>query len=290
MMPSLDSARASAARVLRDRGIGTAALDARALLTAATGLSLEALIAKGREPLGPAAGTRFQGYVARRLAGEPVSRIRGTREFYGRDFRIGPQTLDPRPDTETLVAAVLDIVGREARAGRPLRILDLGTGSGCILTTLLAELPDATGVGADISPGALRLARANAESVGVADRARFAVSDWFEALAGRYDIIVSNPPYIASDEIGGLAPEVAEHDPLAALDGGPDGLDAYRRIAAGAPAFLVPGGHLLVEIGYTQGDAVTGLFERAGLAVAEDGIVADLAGHPRCVCARTSEA
>ncbi|HML93058.1 peptide chain release factor N(5)-glutamine methyltransferase [Methyloceanibacter sp.] len=290
MMPSLDSARASAARVLRDRGIGTAALDARALLTAATGLSLEALIAKGREPLGPAAGTRFQGYVARRLAGEPVSRIRGTREFYGRDFRIGPQTLDPRPDTETLVAAVLDIVGREARAGRPLRILDLGTGSGCILTTLLAELPDATGVGADISPGALRLARANAESVGVADRARFAVSDWFEALAGRYDIIVSNPPYIASDEIGGLAPEVAEHDPLAALDGGPDGLDAYRRIAAGAPAFLVPGGHLLVEIGCTQGDAVTGLFERAGLAVAEDGIVADLAGHPRCVCARTSEA
>lgn len=294
MTPSLDSARASAARVLRDRGIGTAALDARALLTAATGLSLEALIAKGREPLGRDAETRFQAYVARRLAGEPVSRIRGTREFYGRDFRIGPQTLDPRPDTETLVATVLDIVvldivGRDARAGRPLRILDLGTGSGCILLTLLAELPDATGVGADISPGALRLARANAESLGVADRARFAASDWFEALAGRYDIIVSNPPYIASAEIGGLAPEVAEHDPRAALDGGSDGLDAYRRIAAGAPAFLVAGGHLLVEIGCTQGEAVTGLFERAGLAVAQSGIVADLAGHPRCVCAKMAE-
>ena len=234
MTPSLDSARSSAARVLRDRGIGTAALDARVLLTTATGLSLEALIAKGGEPIGRDAEMRFQGYVARRLAGAPVSRIRGTREFYGRDFRIGPQTLDPRPDTETLIAAVLDLVGQEKRTGRPLRILDLGTGSGCILITLLAELPDASGVGADISPGALRLARANAESMGVADRARFAVSDWFEALAGRFDIIVSNPPYVASAEIGGLAPEVATACTQAVTIPGSGAVESLNVSVAGA--------------------------------------------------------
>ena len=290
MMPSLDSARASATRLLRDGGVDTAALDARVLLTAATGLPLEALIAQGREPLGQDAETRFHGYLARRLAGEPVSRIRGKREFYGRDFRIDQQTLDPRPDTETLIAAVLDLVSGEKRTGQALRILDLGTGSGCILITLLAELPNATGTGVDICAGALRLARENAEALGVLDRARFAISNWFEALAGRYDVIVSNPPYIASAEIDGLGPEVARHDPRAALDGGSDGLDAYRRIAADAAAFLAPGGHLFVEIGCTQGDAVTALFDRAGLAVADNGIVADLAGRPRCVCAKLLEA
>lgn len=288
MSLSLQSAQARAAQVLREGGIDTAALDARALLKAATGLSLEALIVNSRAPLSAPCEQRFDDYVSRRLAGEPVSRIRGTREFYGRDFKIDAHTLDPRPDTETLVAAVLDLAGSDGFRGRPLRLLDLGTGSGCILVTLLAELPEAVGTGTDINPGALELAQGNAAALGVADRAQFAAADWFEGLTGRYDIIVSNPPYIASAEIAGLAPEVACHDPLAALDGGADGLDAYRRIAAGAPRFLVPGGALLVEIGCTQAASVVDIFRAAGLIVAEDGVRSDLAGLPRCVRAKFS--
>lgn len=288
MSLSLQSAQARATQVLRDGGIDTAALDARALLKVATGMSLEALIVNGRAPLSAPCETRFDDYVARRLAGEPVSRIRGTREFYGRDFKIDAHTLDPRPDTETLVTAVLDQAGSDGFRGRPLRLLDLGTGSGCILVTLLAELPEAVGTGTDINPGALELARDNAAALGVGDRARFAAADWFEGLAGHYDIIVSNPPYIASAEIEGLAPEVARHDPLAALDGGTDGLDAYRRIAAGAPRFLAPGGALVVEIGCTQAGSVVDIFRAGGLIVADDGVRSDLAGLPRCVCAKLS--
>jgi len=285
---SLQLAQARAAQVLRDGGIDTAALDARALLRAATGLSFEALIVNGRAPLSPPSAERLEGYVARRLAGEPVSRIRGTREFYGRDFKIDRNTLDPRPDTETLVAATLEVAGSYGLLSRPLRLLDLGTGSGCILVTLLAELPEAAGTGTDINPGALEMARDNAAAHGVADRALFVASDWFEGLTGRYDIIVSNPPYIASAEIAGLAPEVARHDPLAALDGGADGLDAYRRIAAAAPQFLAPGGALIVEIGYTQAESVADIFRAGGLIVANDNVRFDLAGRPRCVCAKFS--
>lgn len=288
MSLSLQLAQARAAQVLRDGGIDTAALDARALLRAATGLSFEALIVNGRAPLSPPSAERLEGYVARRLAGEPVSRIRGTREFYGRDFKIDRNTLDPRPDTETLVAAVLDLAGSDGLLGRPLRLLDLGTGSGCILVTLLAELPEAAGTGTDINPGALEMARDNAAAHGVADRALFVASDWFQGLTGRYDIIVSNPPYVASAEIAGLAPEVARHDPLAALDGGADGLDAYRRIAASAPQFLAPGGALIVEIGYTQAESVADIFGAGGLIVADDNVRLDLAGRPRCVCAKFS--
>ena len=288
MSLSLQSAQARAAQILRDGGIDTAALDARALLKTATGLPLEALIVKGREPLGAPSGKRLDEYVARRLAGEPVSRIRGSREFYGRDFKIDPNTLDPRPDTETLVDAALGLARGEDLSGRDLRLLDLGTGSGCILLTLLAELPDATGTGTDINPGALAVAGHNAKALGVADRARFVAADWFEGLTGRYDLIVSNPPYIASAEIEALSPEVARHDPRAALDGGADGLDAYRRIAARAERFLAPDGVLLVEIGSTQAGSVAELFRAAGLIVADDGVLTDLAGRPRCVCAKFS--
>ena len=288
MSLNLQSAQARAAKMLRRSGIDTAALDARVLLKTATGLSFESLIVNGRDPIGPQSERRFQDYVARRLAGEPVSRIRGTREFYGRDFRIDPHTLDPRPDTETLIAAVLDLVGRESLSGRALRLLDLGTGSGCILVTLLAELPEATGVGVDHCPGALRVAHDNALALGVGDRARFVAANWFEGLAGRYNIVVSNPPYIASAEIEGLALEVARHDPRVALDGGADGLDAYRRIADGAARFLDPEGSLLVEIGCTQAQAVTEIFRKERLLVAENRVQTDLGGHPRCICAKSS--
>jgi len=278
---TLDAAHVAAARALRDGGIDTPGLDARVLLCHSTGLSHEAVIAQGSEPLPPAAAARLTDYVTRRLAGEPVSRIKGYREFYGRDFRIDPHTFDPRPDTETLIGAALRIVAEEGLDTRPLKLLDLGTGSGCILLTLLAELPNAEGLGTDLSPGALRLAAVNAGRLGVDGRTRFVAADWFEGLSGQFDLILANPPYIAAGEIAALSPEVAGHDPKAALDGGADGLDAYRCIAAQAAAFLAPGGHLLVEIGPTQAQAVAGLFRAAGLAVDEDGALLDLAGRPR---------
>jgi release factor glutamine methyltransferase len=275
-----------AARRLRAGGVETPALDARILLRHATGLTHEALIAHGRDPLSPKHAARFGNFVARRLSGEPVSRIVGAREFYGRAFRIDRHTLDPRPDTETLVDAALEIaVGRK----RPLRVLDLGTGSGCILVTLLAELPEASGLGTDASPETLAVARENSARFGVAERAAFLVADWFDGIGGRFDLIVSNPPYIPRGDIDGLAREVAGHDPRGALDGGVDGLDAYRRIAAGATGALTPGGHLFVEIGAGQADTVCGLLQDAGLVLDEGGVLADLAGRPRCIAAMSPE-
>ena len=287
MTATLDAIHAAATKTLADGGIDTPALDARVLLKSVTGLTLEGLISGGREPLPLAQAVRFSEYVNRRLSGEPVSRIRGSREFYGRDFHIDPHTLDPRPDTETLIEAALATAARQDMNERPLQVLDLGTGSGCILVTLLAELPDAVGTGVDISPSALACAEGNARRLGVARRARFVAADWFEGLTGRFDLIVSNPPYIESAEITALAPEVARHDPRAALDGGPDGLDAYRRIAEKAADFLAPGGHLLVEIGPTQPQAVADLFRAAGLVLEREPVVFDLAGRPRCIHAQS---
>ena len=284
MTKTLDAAHVAATRLLRDAGMDTAALDARLLLCHATGLGHEDIIARSRETLSPAAAARLETFVARRLGGEPVSRIRGVREFYGREFLIDAETLDPRPDTETLIAVALDLVARR-EAERPLRLLDLGTGTGCILLTLLAELPQAEGIGTDISEGALACAAANARRLGVAARAGFVRADWLDGVAGPFDLIVANPPYIADAEIDGLAPEVAAHDPRAALDGGPDGLEAYRRIAAGALAALRPEGHLLVEIGAGQGRAVQGLFRAVGLELEADALRLDLGRRPRCVVA-----
>jgi release factor glutamine methyltransferase len=287
---TVEATRARAARALRAGGVETPALDARLLLCHATGLSHEALIAHGRAMLEPDAAARFDGYIARRLTGAPVSRIRGFREFYGRSFRIDAQTLDPRPDTETLIEAALDLVAQNGWRQRKLKILDLGTGSGCLLLTLLAELPRAEGLGTDLSEGALQTAAGNARRLGLGSRARFAAANWLQGVDGRFDLIVSNPPYIASAEIAELAPEVAAHDPRLALDGGPDGLDAYRRIAQEALGALRPGGCFLVEIGAAQGETVPALLSAAGLEVWDDGIRRDLAGRPRCVLAgRPSE-
>ena len=285
MTKTLDRVQVTTARALRDAGAETPALDARLLLCLATGLTHEALIAHGQEPIAPEEAARLAGYVARRLDGEPVSRIRGTRDFYGRDFLIDACTLDPRPDTETLVDAALDTIAQNGWKDRPLELLDLGTGSGCILLTLLAELPQAEGVGTDASEGALRVAAENARRLGVAPRARFLAADWLDGMEGQFDLIVSNPPYIPSAEIAGLAREVAAYDPRPALDGGADGLDAYRRIAEGAGALLAPGGQLLVEIGASQADAVLALLREAGFPVGEASVRWDLAGRPRCILA-----
>ncbi|MGH6826457.1 peptide chain release factor N(5)-glutamine methyltransferase [Methyloceanibacter sp.] len=272
-----------AARAFREAGIETPELDARLLLCHAAGLSHEAYVAGPNDTLTPDAAARLGAYVARRLAGEPVSRIIGFREFYGRPFRIDASTLDPRPDTETLIEAALGLVDREA----PLDILDLGTGSGCILITLLAELPQATGVGLDLSLPALALAWANARALGVGTRACFIASDWLEAVEGAFDLVVANPPYLTSADMAGLAPEVRDHDPRSALDGGPDGLSAYRRILPGLHKALRPGGFALFEIGPDQADAVLPLLGGAGLVVEEgQHLWHDLAGRPRVAGAR----
>jgi release factor glutamine methyltransferase len=274
-----------AARILREAGIETPELDARLLLCHAAGLSHETYIARAREALPADAAPRLKDAIARRLAREPVARILGWREFYGRSFILGKDTLDPRPDTETLVEAALDIVRERGWQERPLRLLDLGTGTGCILVTLLAELPFAAGLGTDLSLGALAIAAANAEAHEVGARASFAAADWLDAVSGKFDLILSNPPYVEAGEIAGLATEVAAHDPRLALDGGPDGLEAYRRIAMRARDALTKDGRLLVEIGPGQEDDVGAIFARAGLTFKRGEGRRDLAGRPRVVVA-----
>ena len=285
MPDSVRQAFVETASVLREAGIETPELDARLLVCHAAALTHESFVARAGEALQPEAAARLEALVRRRASREPISRITGTREFYGRSFLVDESALDPRPDTETLIEVALAVIEKTGRREEPLRLLDLGTGTGCILLTLLAELPKARGLGTDLSPAALRLAEANARRLGVADRASFLASDWLDAIHGEFDLIVSNPPYIASGEIERLAPEVAHHDPYLALDGGADGLEAYRRIAAGAARLLAPKGAILVEIGASQAPAVAGLLRDGGFLVENDGPSFDLGGRPRVVVA-----
>jgi release factor glutamine methyltransferase len=280
---TLNRAFASAAGVLCRAGIETPELDARILLCHAAGLSHEAYIARAGDALSPETAARLEQAIARRLAREPVSRILGMREFYGREFTIGPEALDPRADTETLIEAALAEVEARGGRGQPLKLLDLGTGTGCLLITLLAELPRARGLGTDKSGAALAIAAANAMRLGVAERASFVAADWLDGLDGKFDLVVSNPPYIASGEIAGLPTDVSAYDPQLALDGGPDGLDAYRRIAARAPQILAGQGRLIVEIGACQAEAVAKIFGSAGLEFV--GLCHDLTGRPRAIVA-----
>jgi release factor glutamine methyltransferase len=256
-------------------GIETARLDARLLLQAAAGLRYEAIIADPAQTVSDAVCRRFATLLERRRRREPVARILGEREFFGRRLQLTPATLDPRPDTETLVEEALRLLP----AGRPATVLDLGTGTGAIVIALLGERPLASGVATDLAPEALAVARANAERHGVLARLALVQADWYEGIGGRFDLIVSNPPYIRDGDIATLTPEVREHDPRAALAGGADGLDAYRDIAAGARRHLQPGGHVAVEIGAGQAPDVAVLFRSQGLGCVARR--ADLAGHIR---------
>jgi len=266
--------RAGVAR-LAGAGVPDPARDARLLLAFALGIAPDRLTLHLPEALPPEAGARFDAALARRLARQPVSQITGRRAFWGRDFRVTPDVLDPRPETETLIAAALETPFA--------RVLDLGTGSGAILLTLLAERPQATGLGTDLSPDALAVARGNARALGVGARADFRQADWFGGVAGRFDLVVSNPPYIAEAEMAALSPEVL-HEPRMALTPGGDGLDAYRAIACGLLPHLAPGGRVLVEIGPAQGAAVSALFRAAGLA--DVTILTDLDHRDRVVTGR----
>jgi release factor glutamine methyltransferase len=266
-----------AARQLSLRGIETAALDARLLLQSAAGMTHAEIVAEPDLILAPEVVAKFWLLMERRSAFEPVSRILGTREFYGREFQVKPAVLDPRADTEVLIEAALTL-GREKSL---FRILDLGTGSGAIVVTLLSELPNAAGVATDVSKAALAVAKSNAEMLGVSGRLRFVQAHWFEGLNGQFDLIISNPPYIPAEDIAGLLPDVRDFDPLGALDGGADGLAAYRMIAAGAAGYLAPQGHILMEIGAGQEIHVQRLFEALGFTL--DRQYTDLAGHVRCL-------
>lgn len=266
---------------LREAGIDTPDLDARYLLEHALGLTRTDFITKSDQTVSETDTARALALIERRVAREPVGRILGHREFWTIDLALNPDTLEPRPDTETVVEAVLKAVP-DPKA--PLSLLDLGTGTGCILLALLAELPNATGLGVDLSPLAVEAADANAVRNGLAGRARFQTGDWGNGITDRFDIVVSNPPYIPSAEIATLAPEVREHDPRRALDGGPDGLAPYRIIAAQLPALLVPGGLAAFEVGQGQAPDVAALLAAQGFT----GIAAlrDLGGIERCVRGR----
>jgi release factor glutamine methyltransferase len=248
--------------------------DLRALLAFAMGIAVDRLSLHLPDPIDDISQTRFDAALIARAAHQPVAQITGRRAFWRHDFAVSRDTLDPRPETEVLVAAALK---------SPFaKVLDLGTGTGCILLSLLADMPMAAGVGADISDAALLVAARNAQALGLTARAVFTHSDWFSTIEGRFDLIVSNPPYIAADEMAGLSPDVRLWEPHLALTPGGDGLEPYHILATGAPARLLAGGRILLEIGPTQGAAVRALLAAQGFENLH--IMTDLDGRDRVVC------
>jgi release factor glutamine methyltransferase len=275
---SATDALREAVMALQHARIETASLDARLLLQHVLGISREQLLLDHRLTLTPEQSAYYQALIEKRLRRQPVAQLTGKREFWGMDFNVSPATLDPRPDSETLIEAVLArIPARDAA----LRLLDLGTGTGCLLLALLKELPQAAGLGVDISDEALKVAKDNAASLRLARRAVFKRSRWGEAVEGRFDVIVANPPYIASAAIASLAPEVAHYEPRLALDGGADGLDCYRAIMPQLKDLLAKDGLVAFEIGMGQEKELELLARAEGLRVT--GLKEDMAGIPRCV-------
>jgi release factor glutamine methyltransferase len=277
----LAAALAAAATRLAAVGIDDARREARLLLATALGVATADVLGNPDRLLSTADQARFAALVDRRAAHEPAARLIGGREFWSLDFALAPETLVPRPDSETVVEAALAHVADRAA---PCRILDLGTGTGCLLLAVLSELPSATGIGIDIAPNAARTALRNAVALGLAGRVGFFAGAWAAAIEGRFDVILVNPPYIPSGTIAGLAPEVSRHDPRVALDGGPDGLDAYRVLAPETARLLGDDGIAVFELGAGQAAAVTATMRSAGLTIIE--VRRDLAGIERCLVLR----
>jgi len=278
---TVGSALDDAAAALAAAGFDEPRRRARRMLAAALRVSAAEIFAHPEEALTAAEEARVSEVLTRMIAREPLSRIVGKREFWGLEFVLSAETLDPRSDSESVVEAVLS---RLPDRSRTYRFLDLGTGTGCLLLALLSEFPRANGVGIDVAAGAALTARRNATLLGLADRAYFAVGDWAGAIAGGFDAVVANPPYILTRVIPELPPEVRDYDPKQALDGGPDGLLAYRAIAADLRRLLRPSGLFAAEIGLGQAEVVTGILVENGLVI--DGFAADLGGVIRCVVAR----
>jgi release factor glutamine methyltransferase len=280
---TIASARRDLGQRFRAAGLDSPELDARVLISHALGMDHAHLAAEAGRRLTREEAARIAGCAERRLAHEPVARIVGAKEFWGLELRIDGSVLVPRPDTETVVEAALAVVdARHSRTAR-LRFADIGVGSGALLLALLSELPNALGVGTDRDSRSIAVARANAVRLDLGDRASFVACDYGAALAGGLDLVVANPPYVPTHDIATLAPEVREFDPRLALDGGPDGLDAYRLLAADARRLLSPRGAIVVEIGIDQRDAVMALFDSESMSVAA--VRPDMHGIPRAVTA-----
>jgi release factor glutamine methyltransferase len=282
---TLAAKRQALTETLRQAGIDSPDADARLLIGHALGLDRTALMTNSDRALRADDVAAIDALAARRLQHEPVSRILGRKEFWSLSLDVSDAVLVPRPETETVVEAALEFIGG-ARL-KPLRLLDIGTGSGALLLALLTELSNATGIATDISPAAIAVARVNAGRLGLAERCGFVVCNIADGVTGPFDLIVSNPPYIAHGEIATLEPDVRDYDPALALDGGKDGLDAYRAIAAQAPPLLAPGGRLIVELGAGQERAVSALFTKSGLMV--EAARPDLAGIPRALSASAAQ-
>lgn len=283
-MKNLAEAVMTAKRRFAEAGLADAAFEARYLVGGLLGLSNTEVFTGGDRLLTLAETARIEDAIARRVRNEPVHRILGAREFFGLTLRLSKETLEPRPDTETLVEAILPHAQKIAVNRGAVRLLDMGTGTGAIALALVKAVPQLKAVGSDISRDALDTAAANAHLNGIADRFATSESRWFDKIEGCFDIIVSNPPYIRSDVIPDLQPDVRDFDPLAALDGGPDGLDAYRDIADGARRFLEPGGLIGLEIGYDQKETVAAIFEQQGFTLIE--AVRDYGGNDRVLVLR----
>lgn len=279
------AARRALAATFREAGLPSPELDARVLVGHALDLDHTSLATSDSRILTGREVASLDHLTARRRGGEPVARIVGIKEFWGLPLRITAATLVPRPETETVVDAALAAIDAGGQRARALRIADLGTGSGALLLALLSELPNSTGVGTDVSPAALATARDNAIRIGLHTRAHFVASDFGAALVGGFDLVVANPPYVATADIAGLAPEV-RRDPMRALDGGPDGLTCYRAIAADARRLLKSSGYLVLELGAGQEPAVAVLLQAKQLAPLP--ARADLAGIPRAITARVA--
>lgn len=277
-MGTLGAAVALAAGRLAECGIDSPRRDARRIVALAAGLPESIVLGYPERPLDPAAQRCFTALLERRAAREPMARLAGRREFWSLDFALSPATLEPRPDSEALIEAALDRLPDRSAA---LRVLDFGTGTGCLLLAVLSELPNAVGFGIDLVPEAVAQARRNAASTALDSRAFFAVGRWGEAIAGGFDVVLANPPYIPSGDIASLMTEVARFEPRVALDGGDDGLDAFRALAPALAGLLRPAGFACIEVGAGQADAVVALFSGAGLDLA--GRHSDLAGIERCL-------
>jgi release factor glutamine methyltransferase len=279
----LSALLAEAMTLFRDAGLEAPRREAVALAVQCLGLGRESMVGAPDQPVMEAQARRFREAAARRAAGEPLARITGHREFWSLDFILSADTLVPRPDTETVVEAVLSEIADSSAA---LSVLDLGTGSGCILLALLSELPNAHGTGIDISQMALETARENSRRLGLDGRAGFQIGNWTDGLSAQFDIVVANPPYIAEADCDGLMVEVRDHDPPLALFAGADGLAAFRALIPGLAGVMVPGGLAALECGAGQGPKVAEMLAFAGFDPAR--LVADTAGHDRVVVARRS--
>jgi len=281
---SIAEAQRLLASAFRLAGLDSPDADARLLIGHALRLDRARLLSQSDRLLDAREIDAIHGLAARRLRHEPVARILGRKEFWSLTLQVSDAVLVPRPETETVVELALDLISRDSPRDKSLRILDIGTGTGALLLALLSELPRASGIGTDVSMAALEIARANAEQNKLASRTQFVCCNLADGVSGPFDLVVSNPPYIARAEIKTLQPEVRDYDPALALDGGTDGLDFYRSIAREAARLVAPGGHLIVELGAGQEAPVATLFQKAGLTI--ETARPDLAGIARALPAR----